>query len=83
MVVEGIAAEGEEDLVPPAPVGGRRRVEKDGDQRLDVLDAGGLKVELGDHGIGRVEPVVYHPPEGGAWWEEEAVCSTKGTVRRM
>ena len=56
MVVEGVAAEGEEDLVPPAPVGGGRGVEEDLDQGLDVLDAGGLKVELGDHGIGRVEP---------------------------
>ena len=56
MVVEGVAAEGEEDLAPPAPVEGGRRVEEDGNQGLDVLDAGGLKVELGDHGIGRVEP---------------------------
>ena len=31
VVVEGVAAEGEEDLVPPAPVGGGRRVEEDGD----------------------------------------------------
>jgi len=56
MVIEGVAAEGEENLVPSSPVGGGRRVEEDGDQGLDVLDAGGLKVELGDHGIGRVEP---------------------------
>ena len=47
MVVEGVAAEGEEDLVPPAPVGGGRRVEEDGDQGLDVLDTGGLEVKLG------------------------------------
>ena len=56
MVVEGVAAEGEEDLVPPAPVLGGRRVEEDGDQGLDILDAGGLEVKLGDHGIGRVGP---------------------------
>ena len=56
MVIEGVAAEGEKDLVPPAPVGGGRRVEEDGDQGLDVLDTGGLEVKLGDHGIGRVEP---------------------------
>ena len=56
MVVEGIAAEGEEDLVPLAPVGGGHRVEEHGDQGLDVLDVDGLKVELGDHGIGRVVP---------------------------
>ena len=51
MVVEGVAAEGEQDLVPPTSVGGRR-VEEDGDQGPDVLDAGGLEVELGDHGVG-------------------------------
>ena len=31
VVVEGVAAEGEEDLVPPASVGGGRGVEEDGD----------------------------------------------------
>ena len=46
MVVEGVAAEGEEDLVPLASVGGGRRVEEDGDQGPDVLDAGGLKVMM-------------------------------------
>ena len=56
MVVEGIAAEGEQDLVPPASVGGGRGVEEDGDQSPDVLDAGGLEVELGDHEVGRVVP---------------------------
>ena len=54
MVVEGVAAEGEGDLVPPASVGGERGVEEDGDQGPDVLDAGGLKVKLGDHEVGRV-----------------------------
>ena len=56
VVVEGVAAEGEEDLVPPATIGGGRGVEEDGDQGPDVLDAGGLEVELGDHGVGRVVP---------------------------
>ena len=56
MVVEGVAAEGEEDLVPPAAVGGGRGVEEDGDQGPDVLDAGDLEVELGDYGVGRVVP---------------------------
>ena len=55
MVVEGVAAEGEEDLVPLAS-GGGRGVEEDGDQGPDVLNAGGLEVELGDHGVGRVVP---------------------------
>jgi len=51
VVVEGVAAEGEQDLVPPASVGGGRRVE-DGDQGPDVLGADGLEMELGDHGVG-------------------------------
>ena len=56
VVVEGIAAEGKEDLVPPAPVGGGRRIEEDEDQSLDVLDTSSLEEKLGDHGIGRVGP---------------------------
>ena len=56
MVVKGVAAEGEEDLVPPVAVGGGRGVEEDGDQSPDVLDAGRLEVELGDHGVSRVVP---------------------------
>ena len=56
VVVEGVAAKGEEDLVPPAAVGGGRGVEEDGDQSPDVLDAGRLEVELGDHGVSRVVP---------------------------
>jgi hypothetical protein len=56
VVVEDVAAEGEENLVPPAGVGGRRGVENDGDQVLDVGDPGSLKVEIGDHGIRRVVP---------------------------
>ena len=56
MVVEGVAAEGEEDLVPPAAVGGGRGIEEDGDQGPDVLDAGCLEVELGDHVVSRVVP---------------------------
>jgi len=55
VVVEGVAAEGE-DLVPPAAIGGGRGVEEDGDQGPDVLDAGCLEVLLGDHGVGRVVP---------------------------
>ena len=50
MVVEGVVAEGEQDLFPLASVGGGRRVKEDGDQGPDVLDAGGLEVELDDHG---------------------------------
>src|SRR6185312_5769206 len=56
VVVEGVAADGEQDLVPPAAVGGGRGVEEDGDQSPDVLDAGRLEVELGDHGVSRVVP---------------------------
>uniref|UniRef100_J3MEI3 CAAX prenyl protease 2/Lysostaphin resistance protein A-like domain-containing protein n=1 Tax=Oryza brachyantha TaxID=4533 RepID=J3MEI3_ORYBR len=55
VIIEGIAAEGEEDLVSPATVGGGRGVEDDGDRGLDVLDADHLEVELSDHRITRVE----------------------------
>jgi hypothetical protein len=51
VVVEGVAAECEENLVPPASVGDGGGVEDDGDQVLDVEDPGGLEVEVGDHGV--------------------------------
>jgi hypothetical protein len=51
VVVEGVAAESEEDLVPPASVGGGGGVEDDGDRVLDVRDPDGLEVEVGDHGV--------------------------------
>jgi hypothetical protein len=51
--VEGVATEREENLVPPVSVGGGGGVEEDGDQVLDVRDPGGLKVEVGDHGVDR------------------------------
>jgi hypothetical protein len=53
VAVEGVAAKNEE-LVPPSSVGGGVGVEDDGDQGLDVRDPGGLKVEVGDHGVVRV-----------------------------
>jgi hypothetical protein len=51
VVVEGVVAEGEKDLVPPSSVGGGGRVKDDGDQVLEVRDPGDLKVEVGDHGV--------------------------------
>jgi len=60
VIVEGVATEAEEDLIPPAPVGGRRKVKDDGNQGPDVLDPSGLEVELGDHRIGRVGPRACH-----------------------
>jgi hypothetical protein len=49
VVVEGVAVECEENLVPAASVGGG--VEDDGDQVPDVRDSDGLEVEVGDHGV--------------------------------
>lgn len=46
VVIEGIAMEGEEDLVMPVAIEGRRGVEDDGDESSKVL---------GDHQIMRVE----------------------------
>ena len=37
MVVEGVAAEGDEDQVPPAGVGGGLGLEDDWDEEADVL----------------------------------------------
>uniref|UniRef100_J3L087 MPN domain-containing protein n=1 Tax=Oryza brachyantha TaxID=4533 RepID=J3L087_ORYBR len=55
VVIEGVAAKTEEDLVPPAAKGGGRSVEDDGNQGLDVLDPDSLEVELGDHQVARGE----------------------------
>jgi hypothetical protein len=51
VTVEGVAAKNEEKLIPPSSVGGGVGVEDDGDQGLDVLDPGGLKVEVGTMGL--------------------------------
>ena len=56
VVVEGVAAEGEEDQVPPASVGGRLGLEDARDEVADVLDAPGLVVELRHEGVGRIVP---------------------------
>jgi hypothetical protein len=53
VAVESVAAKNEEKLVPPSSVGGGVGVEDDCDQGLDVRDPGGLKVEVGDHGVVR------------------------------
>jgi hypothetical protein len=53
VAVESVAAENEENLVPPSSLGGGGGVEEDGDQVHDVRDPGGLKVEVGDHGVVR------------------------------
>jgi hypothetical protein len=53
VAVESVAAENEENLVPPSSVGGGGGVKEDGDQVLDVRDPDSLKVEVGDHGIVR------------------------------
>jgi hypothetical protein len=51
VVVEGVAAKRQENLVPPASIGGGGRVEDDGDQVLNVHNPDGLEVEVGDHGV--------------------------------
>jgi hypothetical protein len=51
VAVESVAAKNKEKLVPPSSVGGGVGVEDDSDQVLDVRDPGGLKVEVGDHGV--------------------------------
>ena len=56
MVVEGIAAESEEDWVLPTGVGGRLRLEDDRDEELDVLDTPDLVVELRHEWIGQIVP---------------------------
>ena len=56
MVVEGVVAEGEEDQVPPASVGGRLGLEDDRDEEAYVLDAPCLVVELHLVGLGRIVP---------------------------
>ena len=56
IVVEGVAAEGEEDQVPPPGVGRRLRLEDDRDQEPDVLDPSSRVVKLGHERVGRVVP---------------------------
>ena len=56
VVIEGVAAEGEEDQVLPASVGGRLGLEDDRDEEADVLDSPGLVVELRHERIGRIVP---------------------------
>jgi hypothetical protein len=51
VTVESVAAENKENLAPPSSIGGGGGVEEDVDQVLDVRDPGGLKVEVGDHGV--------------------------------
>jgi hypothetical protein len=53
VAVESVAAKNEKKLVPPSSVGGGVGVEDDSDHGLDVRDSGGLKVEVGDHGVVR------------------------------
>ena len=62
VVVQGVASESEKDQVPPSPIGGRRGVEDDRDQGLNVLDTSSLEVELGDHQI------ALSRPGGGRGW---------------
>ena len=56
MVVEGVAAEGEEDQVPPPGIGRRLRLEDNRDQEPDVLDPSSLVLKLGHERVGRVVP---------------------------
>jgi hypothetical protein len=56
VVVEGVAAEGEEDQIPPSGVGGRLRLEDDRNAEADVLDTPGLVVELRHERISRIVP---------------------------
>jgi hypothetical protein len=56
VVVEGVAAESEEDQVPPTGVGGRLGLEDDRDEGADVLDTLGLVVKLRHERVGRVVP---------------------------
>jgi len=82
VIVEGVATEAEEDLVPPAPIGGRRRVKDDGNQGPDVLDPNGLEVELGDHRIGRVGSRACHSRRGlvGGGGDSVGEVSVKSTI---
>jgi len=54
VVIEGVAAEGEEDQVPQASVVGRLRLEGYRNEAADVLDTPGLVVELRHERIGRI-----------------------------
>ena len=75
MVVEGVTAEGEEDQVPPASVGGRLGLEDNRDE-ADVLDAPSLVVELHHVGVGRIVPdnrgrTRGRGPDVGRGWKSE------------
>jgi hypothetical protein len=56
VIVEGVAAEGEEDQVSSTSVGGGLGLEHNRDEKADVLHAPGLVVELGHEGISRIVP---------------------------
>jgi len=64
MVLQGVSAEGEEEVFTPLGVVGGLEVEDDGHQVADVLHSGSLTVQMSDDlyfGVGRVDIVV---PEG-------------------
>ena len=56
VVVEGVAAVGEEEQVPQPAIGRRLRLEDDRDQEPNVLDPSSLVVKLGHEWVGRVVP---------------------------
>jgi hypothetical protein len=56
VIVEGVAAEGEEDHVPPTGIGGRLGLENHRDEQADVLDPPGLVVQLRHERVDRVVP---------------------------
>jgi hypothetical protein len=54
VVAEDIAAEGEEDQVPPTGIGGGLGLEDDRDKQPDVLNTPGLVVKLRNQWIGQI-----------------------------
>jgi hypothetical protein len=56
VVVQGVAAKGEKEQVPPASVGRRLGLQNDGNHQANVLDTPSLKVELSHEWVGRVVP---------------------------
>jgi hypothetical protein len=56
VIVEGVAAKGENHQIPPTGVGGRLRLEDDRDEEANVLDPPSLVVKLGHERIGWVVP---------------------------
>jgi hypothetical protein len=56
VVVEGVAAKGENHQISPAGVGGRLRLEDDRDEKANVLNPPGLVVELGHERVRRIMP---------------------------